>query len=140
MSHFSLFTFNLKSFIINHLWCIMKNLYTLEKVYSENFYYWHFSNKHATAKVYFWIFENKVSIEDFQVFQKRKHYGTKLFIYILKFLLRRGIHNFYISSRNTQEAQLFWKNMTSQEFNAQKFDNLIQTKQTLEYLKNTNKI
>lgn len=114
----------------------MKQLYSVEKVYSENFYYWQFSNHFASAKVYFWIFENKVSIEDFEVFQKRKKHGTKLFIYILKFLSRRGIHHFYISSRPTEEAQLFWTHMTEQQFTAEHFDNLIDTKKTLIYLKN----
>lgn len=116
----------------------MKPLYSFEKVYSENFYYWHFTSKNATAKVYFWIFENKVTLEDFQVLTKRKGYGTQLFLYILKFLYRRGIKSFFISSMPTKEAQSFWKKMTNEDFTVNKPDRLIYIKKTIKLFNSSN--
>lgn len=123
--------------ITNHF-KTMKTLYSFEKVYSENFYYWHFKSKNSTAKVYFWIFENKVTLEDFQVLTKRKGYGTQLFLYVLKFLYRRGVKSFFISSRPTKEAQYFWKKMTNEEFTTNTPDKLIYIKKTIKLLSTYN--
>lgn len=112
----------------------MKFAFKIDKIYSENFYYWHLTNEFATAKVYFWFFENKVTLEDFQVFQKRKNYGTKTFKYILQFLKKEGIDSFFLSSRNTKEAQSFWHKLTGHTYNSRNYDHTVSTNETLSRL------
>lgn len=112
----------------------MKQLYSLEKVYSENFYYWQFNNEFSSAKVYFWFFEKKVTLEDFEVFHKRKGYGTNLFKYLLNYLYSHGIEQIHISSRLSEEAQSFWTQMTGKAFTPQNSNHVIETKHTLSHL------
>lgn len=65
----------------------------IQKEFFENFYCVHFTSNVAQAQVFFWFFENKVTIEDFHVFEKRHGYGKALFEHILDFLKQSAIRN-----------------------------------------------
>ena len=107
------------------------NKYSIEKVFSENFYYYEFKSDFGSAKVYFWFFENKVTLDDFEVHQKRMGFGKELFTDILNFLVSLNISELSISSKNTEEAQLFWKKMTNFSYSHKMVENTIDIKKTL---------
>lgn len=108
--------------------------YKIEKKYSENFYYWSFTSDFVIAKVYYWFFENKFSLEEFYVLEKRKGHGKKAFNFILYFLKKEGVLSFFVSSRNTLEAQSFWKKLTGHNYNSNEFDYEIFTQETIKAL------
>ena len=104
------------------------NKYSVQKVFSENFYYYEFKSDFGSAKVYFWFFENKVTLDDFEVHQKRMGFGKELFTDILNFLVSLNISELSISSKNTEEAQLFWKKMTNFSYSHKMVENTIDIK------------
>ena len=106
----------------------------IEKKFSQNFYFIHFKSDVATAKLYFWFFENKVTLDDFEVFEKRHYHGVSLFVYILQYLEKIGVTSLSISSRDSSEAQKFWKELTQKEYTSHQFEQIINIKETLLYL------
>ena len=114
------------------------NKYSVQKVFSENFYYYDFKSDFGSAKIYFWFFENKVTLDDFDVNQKRMGFGKELFIDLLEFLVQSNVKKLSISSRNTEEAQLFWKKMTNFPYSYHKIENTIDIKNTLKNLNESN--
>lgn len=106
------------------------NKYSVQKVFSENFYYYDFKSDFGSAKIYFWFFENKVTLDDFEVNQKRMGFGKELFIDLLEFLIQSNVKKLSISSRNTEEAQLFWKKMTNFSYSHKIIENTIDVKET----------
>ena len=111
------------------------NKYSVKKVFSENFYYYDFKSDFGSAKIYFWFFENKVTLDDFEVNQKRMGFGKELFIDLLEFLIQSNVKKLSISSRNTEEAQLFWKKMTNFSYSHKIIENTIDVKETFLTLK-----
>lgn len=106
------------------------NKYSVQKVFSENFYYYDFKSDFGSAKIYFWFFENKVTLDDFEVNQKRMGFGKELFIDLLEFLIQSNVKKLSISSRNTEESQLFWKKMTNFSYSHKIIENTIDVKET----------
>ena len=55
-------------------------------------------------------------------------FGKELFIDLLEFLVQSNVKKLSISSRNTEEAQLFWKKMTNFPYSYHKIENTIDPK------------
>lgn len=119
--------------MVNH-YLVKYMILKIEKIEYENFHYWNFSSEVITAKVYYWFFEDKFTLEEFQVKEKRKGYGTQGFKFILEFLKEEGVFSFFLSSRDTKEAQLFWKKLTGHNYDSQHWDYKISTEETIKKL------
>lgn len=107
----------------------------IDKEFSENFYCLNFSSPFGEAQVFFWFFENKVTIENFKIFEKRHGYGKELYQHILHFLDKIKIQHVFIVSRDSEEAYGFWSNVTQLNYSEKQHEHKIHVKDNLHYLR-----